>query len=461
MAGGSRRESRARSPGWVILTFSGEPSTTCAAMPIRAVMEASSVAVNPSPRAASWAASRVSRAKPWGVCTAASSSRGRVSRARPSGETRVMVSVTATPGTTAEWPDRRAWTTRPTSDGSTKGRAASWTRTWRHSAGRTDSPARTESWRRAPPAEVTSGSPRSSASAHCRVRAVASSRRSAGKTSVSPARAGLAARALAACQKRGRPAKVRNCLGAPCPAAASREPLPAATITAQTFGWGVLDMLGFLSGGPAVASWGHADRMRRGTAGVSRGKKRESDDKPGSVPRETRGGRHSSRTGIAPGLKQPTRGHRPGQPQSPPYLVLLRTGFAEPVASPRPLVGSCPTVSPLPARTKPRGRSVFCGTFQGSLPLGVTQRSALRSPDFPPRTHASAATACPTPTSENNADVRPGQRQSGRTSRKPPDGGAASPRHGAAVSRGLRFFLKKPPAVRPRNAWGRLSRRVL
>ncbi len=30
------------------------------------------------------------------------------------------------------------------------------------------------------------------------------------------------------------------------------------------------------------------------------------------------------------------------------------------------------------------GRSVFCGTFPGSLPLGVTQRPALRSPDFPP-----------------------------------------------------------------------------
>jgi len=30
------------------------------------------------------------------------------------------------------------------------------------------------------------------------------------------------------------------------------------------------------------------------------------------------------------------------------------------------------------------GRSAFCGTFPGSPPLGVTQRPALRSPDFPP-----------------------------------------------------------------------------
>jgi hypothetical protein len=30
------------------------------------------------------------------------------------------------------------------------------------------------------------------------------------------------------------------------------------------------------------------------------------------------------------------------------------------------------------------GRSAFCGTFPGSPPLGVTQRPALWSPDFPP-----------------------------------------------------------------------------
>jgi len=31
------------------------------------------------------------------------------------------------------------------------------------------------------------------------------------------------------------------------------------------------------------------------------------------------------------------------------------------------------------------GRSVFCGAFPGFLPLGATQRPALRSPDFPRR----------------------------------------------------------------------------
>jgi len=40
-------------------------------------------------------------------------------------------------------------------------------------------------------------------------------------------------------------------------------------------------------------------------------------------------------------------------------------------------------VQPLFAKLS-AGRYPFCGTFQGSLPLGVTQRSALWSPDFPP-----------------------------------------------------------------------------
>ena len=65
-----------------------------------------------------------------------------------------------------------------------------------------------------------------------------------------------------------------------------------------------------------------------------------------------------------------------------PYLVLLRTGLAELVTSPCRLVGSYPTVSPLPA-SQGRGRFVFCGTFRKSPFLGVTQRLALWSPDFP------------------------------------------------------------------------------
>jgi len=58
-------------------------------------------------------------------------------------------------------------------------------------------------------------------------------------------------------------------------------------------------------------------------------KKWELDYKPGSVLVPAREkDRHSSGTGIAPGLKRPTRRHRPGRPQAPSYLALLRTGFA-------------------------------------------------------------------------------------------------------------------------------------
>jgi hypothetical protein len=115
-------------------------------------------------------------------------------------------------------------------------------------------------------------------------------------------------------------------------------------------------------------------------------------------------GHHSSRTRITPCLKQPTRGLRPGRPQTPSYLVLLRAGFTELAASLRQLVGSYPTVAPFPSThfiqgcpSSPCGSStvgevsawryIFCGTFPGSLLLGVTQRPALRSPDFPPCTH--------------------------------------------------------------------------
>ena len=69
----------------------------------------------------------------------------------------------------------------------------------------------------------------------------------------------------------------------------------------------------------------------------------------------------------------------PGRPILP-YLALLRMGFAEPPASPPALVGSYPTVSPLPA-CAPRGfggRFAFCGT--GPPPVLRTGRGGGRYP---------------------------------------------------------------------------------
>ena len=81
----------------------------------------------------------------------------------------------------------------------------------------------------------------------------------------------------------------------------------------------------------------------------------ESVDKPDSVPTGV-GGDHPSATGVATGLVRPTRelgrvtlDVRVGDTDAT-VLALLRVGFAEPVGSPRPLVGSYPTVSPLPIR---------------------------------------------------------------------------------------------------------------
>src|SRR5213592_939805 len=62
----------------------------------------------------------------------------------------------------------------------------------------------------------------------------------------------------------------------------------------------------------------------------------------------------------------------------PLYAVLLRVGFTEPAASPRPLVRSYRTVSPLPAarrtirsnRRRARWRSALCCTFRGLTPPG-------------------------------------------------------------------------------------------
>ena len=76
---------------------------------------------------------------------------------------------------------------------------------------------------------------------------------------------------------------------------------------------------------------------------------------------------------------------RAGQPS--PFLALLRVGFTEPPGSPRALVRSYRTVSPLPVR-HPRGCVAIGGLLSvalscGSPRLGVTQHPALWSPDVP------------------------------------------------------------------------------
>ena len=85
---------------------------------------------------------------------------------------------------------------------------------------------------------------------------------------------------------------------------------------------------------------------------------------------------HFSRTPIARRLQQPTRESIAGR-TSPrrtaggppaPCLALLRVGFTKPAESPRLLVSSYLTVSPLPRSDHcriARWRFAFCGTFPG------------------------------------------------------------------------------------------------
>lgn len=69
----------------------------------------------------------------------------------------------------------------------------------------------------------------------------------------------------------------------------------------------------------------------------------------------------------------------------PLCLTLLRAGFTKPATSPRPLVSSYLTVSPLPriGRSQPFGGILSAALSLILRSVGVTDRSALRSPDFP------------------------------------------------------------------------------
>jgi len=68
-------------------------------------------------------------------------------------------------------------------------------------------------------------------------------------------------------------------------------------------------------------------------------------------------------------------------------LALLRAGFTEPPRSPGVLVGSYPTVSPLPGRrvSPPPGGLLSVALSRGSPRVAVNNRPALWSPDVPRR----------------------------------------------------------------------------
>src|SRR3954467_4308942 len=141
-----------------------------------------------------------------------------------------------------------------------------------------------------------------------------------------------------------------------------------------------------------MSSGDHSDIQARDGSGVAAD---ESACKPGSVPRGV-----PRATAIPLRLPLPTAssglpGSSGGPPSNASCLTLLRVGFAEPPESPRALVVSYTTVSPLPPR-KRRGGLFSVALSRGSPRVGVTDHPALWSPDFPRRRRSTAATVRPT-----------------------------------------------------------------
>ncbi|KFD43495.1 hypothetical protein IU11_10905 [Cellulosimicrobium sp. MM] len=139
---------------------------------------------------------------------------------RPRAPTRLIVSVTGSPGTTAPWPARTAATTRRTSDGGARGRAASWTSTT--SAGTSPSersrparrPAATEAWRVPAPSTTRTGRSTAGSSA----RSVATwSRSPGGAVTTSASTTPDAHSRRAACATSGRPSSSTRALGRSSP----------------------------------------------------------------------------------------------------------------------------------------------------------------------------------------------------------------------------------------------------
>src|SRR5439155_7657461 len=73
------------------------------------------------------------------------------------------------------------------------------------------------------------------------------------------------------------------------------------------------------------------------------------------------------------------------RPRAAALLALLRVGFTEPPRSPGVLVGSYPTVSPVPRRPCRRGGLFSVALSRGSPRVAVSNHPALWSPDVPRR----------------------------------------------------------------------------
>ena len=124
-------------------------------------------------------------------------------------------------------------------------------------------------------------------------------------------------------------------------------------------------------------------RSQNGTAEAIR--------KPNSVPEPGYpgpGNDHSSKDADCSTPLATYPGAWTGSPQSLPYLVLHRVGFAKHPRSPGELVRSYRTVSPLPGDSRYTERSpggILSVALSFTFPrLHVMKHPALRCSDFPP-----------------------------------------------------------------------------
>jgi hypothetical protein len=165
--------------------------------------------------------------------------------------------------------------------------------------------------------------------------------------------------------------------------------------------------------------------------------------KPDSVSPPGRGGKHSSGIQVTRDLERPTRRHRPGQPRTPSYLALLRAGFAKHPMLPSGLVGSCPTVSPLPEPQRAIGGLLSVALSVGSPLPPVRRRTALWSPDFPPP--PGGGSVCLNPSGLSNAKIRLGIREF-----HVPDGSIVRPPPGECQKKETFSRLRSPGHPRRR-----------
>jgi hypothetical protein len=127
--------------------------------------------------------------------------------------------------------------------------------------------------------------------------------------------------------------------------------------------------------------------------------------RPGSVHPLARADGHPSRAAVADSLMRSTRelgraalkrSRRTGARRRS-ILTLLRVGFTKPLGSPRALVVSYTTVSPLPP-DKSGGGLFSVALSRGSPRVGVTDHPALWSPDLPRRARQTWRDAAARPT---------------------------------------------------------------